>query len=138
MKKTLITLGLLCLLAACKKSSNNNPQNSINGKWTHTKIVLSDDKGNILETTNLSDTKDYVQFNDNGTGISSDDQSGTQVNTNFTYGISDKILTIVSNGENDIYTIQVLTSNTLVLHYVDNYEVSGASQTQLIDDYFNK
>jgi len=143
MKTKLILLGMLCIsIVSCSIDKSGLPQpassTSIVGKWTHTKIVLVDANNKPLDVTTLSDPKDYIQFNADGTGISSDNQSGTLQTQSFTYKISQNNISLISPSETDSGTITTLTANSLVIHLQLQDLTTHQLVNQFSDNYYTK
>lgn len=142
MKKNLIALGLLCSLASCKKSNSSiNTNVSITGKWYHTKTVLTAYQGGIaepVETTNFTDPKPSITFNSDGSGTIVEATGNSGTTEPFTYKVSDKVLTIIDNGDTETDNITSLTSATLSLHSDTTYTTTQGTYRDIVDDYFTR
>ncbi|MEB0263309.1 MULTISPECIES: lipocalin family protein [unclassified Mucilaginibacter] len=114
MKKLLFIALLLtaCTLAftGCKKSSENPSsvsKSQITGKWFYVKIVEDGD------TETFTDGE-YIDFNENGTANDSMD------NDNGQWSLSGNKLTIVSNNQTHVATVDKITNNELVISSTDH------------------
>ncbi len=114
MKKLLFILLLLtaCTLAftGCKKSGENPSsvsKSQITGKWFYVKIIEDGD------TETFTDGE-YINFNENGTAYDSMD------NDNGQWSLSGNKLTIVSNNETNVATVDKITNSELVISSTDD------------------
>lgn len=76
----LVATGMLCSLAACKKSGDSRANSRLIGKWYENKLVLHQITGSntSMDTTFTSESftnQDYFQFNADNTAVIS--KSGT-------------------------------------------------------------
>ncbi|MFY7827769.1 MAG: lipocalin family protein [Flectobacillus sp.] len=121
--KLILPILFLLFVTSCKKNDDPAPV-SIQGKWTMTSArVKTTGSFSTDLTLNLS-PESYIQFNSDGTGITSSGFSGQPMSTeNFTYKLDGtKITTTNSDKEVSTLEIQTLTSNSLVLY---EKQVSG-------------
>lgn len=134
---TFLTLIFLLTTFGCKKS-NQSPTTSIIGKWIHTKTILqSDQNGNLtpIETINYSDSNNYVQFNENGTGLISQFDGIELITVNFTYTFTNTTLTITSDGSTTNNKVTLLSQNSLI---IQSAPFSSGTSLQVSVDYFSK
>ena len=145
-KLPLMFASMLMLVVACKKNSDNTPNNPLVGKWYENKLVLHEITGtNTFRDTTFTSADftadDYFQFNPNSTAVIS--KSGTfsfsgkatieQANklydfvTHYNYTIKDSLITMTQTdvaptalgGDNSftrIESVVQLDANHLVMH----------------------
>jgi hypothetical protein len=145
--KIILAVFVLLYLSACKKEVINSP--TLVGKWYEQKIItqIYQDSTRISSSTTTGFTsKDYAQFNSNGTGIgSASDTTGTFFMPDFNFTLSGTNLHIIQYSLDGTttattqYIISELTLNSLVLHAEGTYTAPTSviyKETQ--DFYFTK
>lgn len=99
-KYLLVFVSVIALLYSCKKdnpsnNNNTNQQTKISGKWYYMQDTVLEYKNGVLSriinqlSSTTIDPNYYIQFNSDGTGISSGDSGSV----NFTYTLSNNKLT---------------------------------------------
>jgi hypothetical protein len=109
---TLLLIGSSVAFTGCsKKSDDGSSSGSVSksklvGKWLYVKFVEDGD------TENFTDGE-YLQFNEDGTAYDSMDDDNGQ------WSLSGNKLTIISNNQTNVATVEKLTSSELVLSTTD-------------------
>ena len=149
MKSTslLITAGILLLFTAimgCKKGSptKTSVKISLVGKWRHTKTTYKNYHNNTLisnESTLLTDPNEYAEFKSDATGHAQKKAGSSYENNDFTYSVSNNILSMTDENNNtEQDSIATLSTTELILHSDKSYPNVGITYRDVIDIYFIK
>ena len=110
---TLLFIGSTVAFTGCSKKSDDDSSSSgsvskskLVGKWLYVKFVENGD------TENFTDGE-YLQFNADGTAYDSMDDDNAQ------WSLSGNKLTIISNNQTNVATVEKVTSSELVLSTTD-------------------
>jgi hypothetical protein len=109
---TLLLIGSSVAFTGCSKKSDDGSssgsvaKSKLVGKWLYVKFVEDGD------TENFTDGE-YLQFNEDGTAYDSMDDDNGQ------WSLSGNKLTIISNNQTNVATVEKLTSSELVLSTTD-------------------
>ena len=110
---TLLLIGSSVAFTGCSKKSDDDSSSSgsvskskLVGKWLYVKFVENGD------TENFTDGE-YLQFNADGTAYDSMDDDNAQ------WSLSGNKLTIISNNQTNVATVEKVTSSELVLSTTD-------------------
>lgn len=116
---------LVLLMAAvtfmgCKKNDEDKQKKNILGKWMVKQEVEKEiENGKVIseDTDTDFDADDYMEFNNNGKGITSYDGR----TNDFTYQITENNRLIVTDNHNEVedFEIKKLNSNELIIYGED-------------------
>jgi hypothetical protein len=137
-------MAFLCLLlAACKKeTASTTSQPSISGKWYQTKATewqyINGIKSPMIDVTDYTQQYDYIQFNQDGTGVLATGDASSYTTVNFNYSVAGSILTVVYGSQSQIDTVSTLTQSSLLLKTQHQFVSGGINYQDFEDDYYSK
>ena len=138
MKHFSILFCLLLSVVVCSCKKTPSPQDLLVGTWQLTK---TESKGEIGGTsaskTYLPETDTFIVFESNGNGRS----FSLDYNRNFTYVFNDVINNLImtyEGGKSSSVIVEVLTENSLVLHFSGNSTVFGIALSTESQSYYTR
>ena len=129
-------VALSSVFSSCKKDDDDdNNSAKIVGKWNLKKEIEKEYANNQLDETDeyTYPAGAYLEFKSGGTLIWNEDGSDPEA---YSYRVDGNKLTILEAGEDDeVYTIDELTSSKLVLSSEDSY-MEGTVSRKEVNQYF--
>ena len=132
MKKiSLLSLAILSsFVFSCSSDDSPTTSGDILGKWYFKEYKV---EGQTIPYDDHEECgKDYIQFNDNGTGANVDVWDCVEDIATFTYTRSGNNLTITSDGVTDTVQITELSSANLKIKTTSDFDDDGDDETVII------
>lgn len=132
MKKfNLLALAILSsFVFSCSSDDSATTSGELTGKWYFKEYKV---QGQTIPYDDHEECgKDYIQFNNNGTGANVDVWDCVEDIASFTYTRSGNNLSITSDGETDTVGITELSSTTLKIKTTSDFDDDGDDETVII------
>jgi hypothetical protein len=132
MKKfNLLTLAILSSFAiSCSSDDGPSTSGDLIGKWYFKEYKV---QGQTIPYDDHEECgKDYIQFNNDGTGANVDVWNCEEDIASFTYTRSGNTLTITSDGVSDTVQITELSSANLKIKTTSDFDDDGDDETVII------
>ncbi|MFN3967312.1 lipocalin family protein [Flavobacterium sp.] len=130
-KLSLFSLAILSSFAiSCSSDDGPTTSGDLIGKWYFKEYKV---QGQTIPYDDHEECgKDYIQFNDNGTGANVDVWDCVEDIASFTYTRSGNSLTITSDGVSDTVQITELSSANLKIKTTSDFDDDGDDETVII------
>ncbi|MBF6641546.1 lipocalin family protein [Flavobacterium sp. J49] len=130
-KLSLFSLAILSIFTiSCSSDDSPTTSGDLIGKWYFKEYKVA---GQTIPYDDHEECgKDYIQFNANGTGANVDVWDCVEDIALFNYTRSGNNITVTSDGESDTVQITELSSTTLKIKTISDFDDDGDNETVLI------